>query len=108
MSSKVLVLGAAGRLGSVLCPFLRSANIDIISHSRKGDTDVFSNLADEIETSTLLATVMPDTIVNLAAMTNVDDCEVHPVLDPVCRSTCYEANTLFSVRHLVAYSIGVR
>ena len=31
-----------------------------------------------------------------------------PVLDPVCWSTCYEANTLFSVRHLVAYSIGVR
>ena len=30
------------------------------------------------------------------------------VLDPVCRSTCYEVNTLFSVRHLVAYSIGVR
>ena len=80
MSSQVLVLGAAGRLGSVLCPFLRSANINVISHSRKGDTDVFSNLVDEIETSTLLATVMPDTIVNLAAMTNVDDCEVHPVV----------------------------
>jgi len=30
------------------------------------------------------------------------------VLDPVCWSTCYEANTLFSVRHLVAYSTGVR
>ena len=79
MSSQVLVLGAAGRLGSVLCPFLRSANINVISHSRKGDTDVFSNLVDEIETFTLLETVMPDTIVNLAAMTNVDDCEVHPV-----------------------------
>ena len=22
-------------------------------------------------------------------------------MEPVCRSTCYEANTLFSVRHLV-------
>jgi len=31
-----------------------------------------------------------------------------PVLDPVCRSTCYEANTLFSVHHLLAYSTGVR
>ena len=30
------------------------------------------------------------------------------VLDPVCRSTCYEANTLFSVHHLLAYSTGVR
>lgn len=62
MSSKVLVLGAGGQLGSVLCPFLRSANINVIGHSRKGDTDVFSNLVDEIETFTLLETVMPDTV----------------------------------------------
>ena len=30
------------------------------------------------------------------------------VLDPVCRSTCCEANTRFSARHLVANSTGVR
>ena len=29
-------------------------------------------------------------------------------MDPVCWSTSYKTNTLFLVRHLVAYSIGVR
>ena len=43
-----------------------------------------------------------------SAAENDDVRAIVVVLDPVCRSTSYDAYTLFSVRHLVANSTGVR
>lgn len=77
-SSRVLVLGAFGLLGSSLVHHLRSSGHEVLCHSRSGHADVAAELTDKGQVAAALTVVQPDVIVNLAALTNVDECEDNP------------------------------
>lgn len=74
----VLVTGATGLLGTTLCPLLAAAGHQVVRLCRGGDVDLRVDLAERAETHAALARCAPDAIVNLAALTNVDECERQP------------------------------
>jgi dTDP-4-dehydrorhamnose reductase len=76
--SRVLVAGAQGMLGCTLVPHLRAAGYDVICHARNGESGVCFDLAEPAQIRTMLDRTKPDVIVNLAALTNVDECERNP------------------------------
>lgn len=76
--TKVLVTGALGLLGSTLVPFLRTRGHSVLRQGRKGDADICVDLAKTSQVCSVLDDVNPDVIVNLAALTNVDECERNP------------------------------
>ncbi len=73
--SIVLVTGAHGLLGSSLVPFLRVAGHSVICVSRQTGTDICADFSILDEAIQSLSLVNPDTIINLAALTDVDACE---------------------------------
>ncbi len=75
---KVFVTGAGGLLGSTLVPYLRDCGHDVVTHSRyKADGSV-SDLSDENEAAQSLEKTLPEIIINLASLTNIDECEKRP------------------------------
>lgn len=76
--TKVLVTGAFGLLGSSLVPYLRSCQYDVFSLSQRRREGVSADLTSWNAVTEVLNKVMPDVIVNLAACTNVDECERNP------------------------------
>jgi dTDP-4-dehydrorhamnose reductase len=76
--TKVLITGAFGLLGSSLTPYLQACGHEIIRHSQKSQGDVVADLTNWNETNAILNAVCPDVIVNLAACTDVDECERKP------------------------------
>lgn len=75
---KILILGSEGLLGSSLVPYLNGFDYQLICHSRKGDTPAKGDLTDKEVVWDMLNTHRPDVIINLAAATNVDECEKKP------------------------------
>jgi dTDP-4-dehydrorhamnose reductase len=90
---RVLITGATGLLGATLVSVLESSGIDVCRHGRR-DGDIKSELTDRQAVKALLERSRPDTVVNLAALTNVDECERFP-------QQAYLANTRV-VENLVA------
>lgn len=76
--AKILVAGALGLLGSSLAPYLQTCGHEVIRHSRRSDADVSADLTDWDIANEILSAVRPEVIVNLAALTNVDECEKNP------------------------------
>ena len=76
--SKVLVTGAQGLLGSTLVPYLSARGHQVIRLGRSGECDVCADLTDAGQTARALDQAAPEVIVNLAALTNVDECERNP------------------------------
>jgi len=75
---KILITGAFGLLGSTLCPYLQSRQYTIIRHAHLKNGDVNVDLTDWYAANEVLNDIFPDVIVNLAAFTNVDECERDP------------------------------
>ncbi|WP_167883056.1 SDR family oxidoreductase [Leptospira barantonii] len=79
MSQKTtLITGSEGLLGSSLVPFLKNLNYNVIRHSRSGSTEAIGDLVDKKIVWKVLDDHTPDFIINLAAATNVDECERKP------------------------------
>ena len=78
---KIFITGSAGQLGQSLIR-LFSSRYEIISTSRSinNKTNYFLDITDPILTKDLIASISPDIIINLAALTNVDLCEKKPEL----------------------------
>jgi dTDP-4-dehydrorhamnose reductase len=57
---------------------MRACGMHVVSHGRGGQVDVATDLADAVAAQRALSSVSPDVIVNLAALTNVDECEASP------------------------------
>ena len=78
---KIFITGSAGQLGQALIKLFKS-RYEIISTSRStyNKTDYFLDITDPILTKDLIATICPDIIINLAALTDVDLCEKKPEL----------------------------
>lgn len=65
-------------LGSSLAPFLRSLGHTVIRQSRSDGYDIKLNPLDHLAWESCLKQLQPDSVVNLAAATNVDQCEENP------------------------------
>lgn len=72
------MLGSTGLLGTSLVGPLREAGYALLSHSRSGQADLDGDLTDPRIAGRVLAEAAPDVIVNLAGLTEVDDCERRP------------------------------
>jgi dTDP-4-dehydrorhamnose reductase len=78
MQKKILVLGSKGLLGSEFTSNIYINNCEIIKHSRNSTDCLNADLSSKNDTTKLLNKVNPDTILNLAGLTNVDHCERNP------------------------------
>jgi len=78
VTMKLLLLGSTGLLGSTLGPYLRSCEYEVLTHSRSERSQFQVDLDDTIKTYEMLDRISPDSIINLAALTDVDLCEIEP------------------------------
>lgn len=85
--SKVLVLGAYGLLGCSLCPHLTKAGHSVMRQGRADGAEFRNSLADSKAVNDLIVQAHPEIVINLTAMTNVDQCEREP-------DSAFRANTL--------------
>ena len=69
---RILITGAAGMLGRALAPLLEEEH-EVIGLTRKE-----CELSDEAAVREIFRIYRPDTVVHLAAFTNVDGCELDP------------------------------
>jgi dTDP-4-dehydrorhamnose reductase len=76
--TRILITGAQGLLGSTLAPHLQACGYDLVCHARNEGCDVHADLTSAGQISAALDEIMPEVIVNLAALTNVDECERSP------------------------------
>jgi dTDP-4-dehydrorhamnose reductase len=75
---RILVTGSQGMLGCSLVPQLRAAGHEVLELSRNGVNSLQVDLTDAARTQRALDQALPQVIVNLAALTNVDECERSP------------------------------
>jgi dTDP-4-dehydrorhamnose reductase len=75
---RIVVLGSSGRVGGYLLPHLRSCGHETLGLSRREGDDLHADLTDFDQVSFALNKARPDAIVNLAAQTNIDECEQRP------------------------------
>ncbi|MFN8037073.1 MAG: dTDP-4-dehydrorhamnose reductase [Acidimicrobiia bacterium] len=88
---RILVTAAAGQVGRATVDLLAGSHHDLLALPR-AELD----LADRERVEQVVAVFRPDAVVNCAAMTNVDACELDPV-------AAYAANAM-GVRHLAVAS----
>ena len=81
---RILITGAFGQLGHSLQSILsKKSNYELICTGRKvkkGQEGIPLDIRNQVALKELINTTAPDILVNLAAMTNVDACELNPKL----------------------------
>ena len=81
---RILITGAFGQLGHALQSILsKKSNYELICTGRKlkkGQKGIPLDIRNQVALKELIDTTAPDIIINLAAMTNVDACELNPKL----------------------------
>ena len=68
MSKNIFVTGATGLLGSSLYPYLKRQGFCAVAGGLKTISDVNCDLCNHAETEKMLNGLMPDVIINLAAL----------------------------------------
>ena len=77
--TKMLITGAAGMLGSALCPILQKEGYEIIATDIQAQNDEkveFLDVRDSTSVFKIVEEEKPDMIMHLAAETDVDKCEM--------------------------------
>ena len=81
---RILITGAFGQLGHSLQSVLsKKSNYELICTGRKikkGQGGIPLDIRNQVALKELINTTAPDILINLAAMTNVDACELNPKL----------------------------
>jgi len=77
LKDKILVLGSTGLLGSRLSPYLKNSGFDVITHSKNYAADYCFDLADWESAKCKLSEIEPTLIINLVALTSVENCETN-------------------------------
>ena len=75
---KIAVTGAAGLLGGALCPKLEQIGGEVITVGRSLVNSHQCDFSDLDAAKQSLDEIMPTIIINLVALTNVDQCESNP------------------------------
>lgn len=68
---KVIILGAGGQLGQSLPPYFPHAKLSLFPRDQ-------IDISDVVAVRSALSSARPDVVINAAAMTDVDGCEVDP------------------------------
>ena len=81
---RILITGAFGQLGHALQSVLsKKSNYELIctgAKVKKGQEGIPLDIRNQVALKELINTTAPDILINLAAMTNVDACELNPKL----------------------------
>ena len=81
---RILITGAFGQLGHALqSVLLKKSKYELICTGRKvkkGQEGIPIDIRNQVALKELINTTAPDILINLAAMTNVDACELNPKL----------------------------
>ena len=81
---RILITGAFGQLGHALQSVLsKKSNYELVCTGRKikkGQEGIPLDIRNQVALKEIINTTAPDILINLAAMTNVDACELNPKL----------------------------
>jgi len=81
---RILITGAFGQLGHSLQSVLsKKSNYELVCTGRKikkGQEGIPLDIRNQVALKEIINTTAPDILINLAAMTNVDACELNPKL----------------------------
>ena len=81
---RILITGAFGQLGHALQSVLsKNSNYELICTGRRikeGQEGIPLDIRNQVALKEIINTTAPDILINLAAMTNVDACELNPKL----------------------------
>lgn len=75
---KCLVTGAYGFLGESLCCALERSGHQVFRVARREGAQICADAGNQEQLADVFKTTTPDVVINLVAMTNVDDCERNP------------------------------
>jgi dTDP-4-dehydrorhamnose reductase len=75
INPRVLIIGASGLLGSALVNFLKMDGFKTKSVSRISRTDYNADFTSISETQKTISDYKPDFVINLVALTSVEECE---------------------------------
>ena len=75
---KILILGSTGFLGSIIDTFLKKQNYNVFSHSFTNTKYLNADLEKVSETQELIKKIIPDVILNMTGLTDVEKCEKNP------------------------------
>lgn len=98
---RAIILGASGQLGQALYTVLRQRGFEVVgTYNSRALSDAKLDVTDYLRLEDLIIKLRPDVVVNCAAMTDVDGCEVD-------RARCYAVNAE-AVRHIARASSVVK
>ena len=82
-------------LGTALVPYLIEIGHNVIEAPSRTRAPRHADLTEQVNVDRMMHAVRPDVVINLAALSNPDDCEIHPAL-------AYTVNAGL-VRHLAGW-----